>query len=138
LRLSRLGNGLGNGEAGDAHFYTPTASVHGTFQSFFSIMSGGIRITENGQSTMTAASSPTSESSNEPFRLGTGCFPSFFEYETPKVVTVQNVPLGILRLLLQIAVVSFVVIYQLWYAQGYQEFAEVEASVTTKLKGFSL
>ncbi len=31
-------------------------------------------------------------------------FSTFFEYETPKVVTVQNVPLGILRLLLQILV----------------------------------
>ena len=67
-----------------------------------------------------------------------GCFSSFFEYETPKVVTVQNVPLGILRLLLQTAVIAFVVIYQLWYARGYQEFAEVEASVTTKVKGFSM
>jgi hypothetical protein len=66
-----------------------------------------------------------------------GLFSTFFEYETPKVVTVQNVPLGILRLLLQILVVSFVVFYQLWYARGYQEFTEVEASVTTKVKGFS-
>ncbi len=30
-----------------------------------------------------------------------GCLSSFFEYETPKVVTIQNVPLGILRLALQ-------------------------------------
>ena len=67
-----------------------------------------------------------------------GCCSSFFEYETPKVVTVQNVPLGILRLLLQTTVIAFVVIYQLWYARGYQEFAEVEASVTTKVKGFSM
>ncbi len=61
----------------------------------------------------------------------------FFEYETPKVVTIQSVPLGILRLLLQLLVIAFVVVYQLWYAKGYQEFAEVEASVTTKVKGFS-
>lgn len=65
------------------------------------------------------------------------CCASFFEYETPKVVTIQNVPLGILRLLLQLLVVAFVVLYQLWYARGYQEFAEVESSVTTKVKGFS-
>ena len=70
--------------------------------------------------------------------IPTGCCSSFFEYETPKVVTVQNVPLGILRLLLQTTVIAFVVIYQLWYARGYQEFAEVEASVTTKVKGFSM
>ena len=42
------------------------------------------------------------------------------------------------RLLLQTTVIAFVVIYQLWYARGYQEFAEVEASVTTKVKGFSM
>ena len=35
-------------------------------------------------------------------------------------------------------VIAFVVIYQLWYARGYQEFAEVEASVTKKVKGFSM
>ena len=29
--------------------------------------------------------------------IPSGCCSSFFEYETPKVVTVQNVPLGILR-----------------------------------------
>jgi len=50
---------------------------------------------------------------------------------------VQNVPLGLLRLLLQLLVVAFVIVYQLWYSRGYQEFAEVESSVTTKLKGFS-
>ena len=82
------------------------------------------------------ASSRGPESNSTP--LPTGCCSSFFEYETPKVVTVQNVPLGILRLLLQTAVIAFVVIYQLWYARGYQEFAEVEASVTTKVKGFSM
>ena len=65
------------------------------------------------------------------------CCQNFFEYETPKVVTIQNVPLGILRLLLQSLVIAFVVLYQLWYARGYQEFAEVESSVTTKVKGFS-
>ncbi len=65
------------------------------------------------------------------------CCTSFFEYETPKVVTIQNVPLGILRMLLQLLVIAFVVVYQLYYARGYQEFAEVESSVTTKVKGFS-
>jgi hypothetical protein len=35
-------------------------------------------------------------------------------------------------------VIEFLEIYQLWYARGYQDFAEVEASVTTKVKGFSM
>ena len=84
------------------------------------------------------ASNGSSRGGGQDTPLPNGCCASFFEYETPKVVTVQNVPLGILRLLLQTAVIAFVVIYQLWYAQGYQEFAEVEASVTTKVKGFSM
>lgn len=89
-----------------------------------------------GGSSSNGASRGVGRGSETP--IPTGCCSSFFEYETPKVVTVQNVPLGILRLLLQTAVIAFVVIYQLWYARGYQEFAEVEASVTTKVKGFSM
>ena len=62
----------------------------------------------------------------------------FFEYETPKVITVKNVPMGILRLVLHTVCISFIVFYQLWYARGYQEFAVVETSLTTKIKGFSM
>ena len=66
-------------------------------------------------------------------------FHSFlFEYETPKVITVKNVPMGILRLVLQTIVIAFVVLYQLWYARGYQNFIDVDASVRTKVKGFSM
>ena len=61
----------------------------------------------------------------------------FFEYETPKVVTVKNVPMGTLRLIVHNVVITFVVVYQLWWARGYQAFGEVEASITTKVKGFS-
>ena len=62
-----------------------------------------------------------------------GCF----EYETPKVINVRNVPLGILRIVLHSVVISFIVFYQLWYARGYQEFAVVEQSLTVKIKGIS-
>ena len=61
-----------------------------------------------------------------------------FQYETPKVVTIQSVPLGILRVTLQTIVIGFVFLYQLWYSQGYQEFAEGEMCVTAKVKGFSM
>ena len=56
------------------------------------------------------------------------------EYETPKVVTVHNPSIGLLRRGLQLAVVLYVGLYQLWYAQGYQEFAGMESSVTTKVR----
>ena len=62
----------------------------------------------------------------------------FFENETAKVVVIKNVPLGILRIILQCIVVSFVIVYELWYARGYQEFAVVETSLTTKVKGHSM
>ena len=66
-------------------------------------------------------------------------FGSFiFEYETPKVITVKNVPMGILRLILQTSVVAFVVLYQLWYARGYQTFLEVDTCEGNKVKGFSM
>ena len=64
-------------------------------------------------------------------------FECFFEYETPKVITVKNVPMGILRFILHNIVIAFVILYQLWWAHGYQAFGEVESSVTTKVKGFA-
>ena len=62
----------------------------------------------------------------------------FYEYQTTKVITFKNVSLRLLQLTLQSLVVAFVLVYQLWYAQGYQEFAIKEASVTTKVKGYSM
>ena len=64
-------------------------------------------------------------------------FECFFEYETPKVITVKNVPMGILRFLLHNIVIAFVLLYQLWWAHGYQAFGEVESSTTVKVKGFA-
>ena len=56
------------------------------------------------------------------------------EYETPRVVTVRHIPLGILKLVMQVCVLAFVLVFQLWHAKGYQTFAQVESSVTTKVK----
>ena len=63
---------------------------------------------------------------------------AIFEYDTPKVITVKNVPMGILRLILQSSVMCFLVIYQLWYSRGYQQFCDVESSITAKVKGFAM
>lgn len=59
------------------------------------------------------------------------------EYDTPKVVTVRNVPLGILRIVVHLIVITFIFAYQMWYVRGYQEFTGIESSVTTKVKGSS-
>ena len=60
-----------------------------------------------------------------------------FEYETPKVIKLQNLKFGIFSRLFKIFVISFIVIFKLWYVRGYQEFAKAEFSVTAKVKGFS-
>ena len=60
-----------------------------------------------------------------------------FEYQTPKVVTVTNIPLGILKTSVHLGIIIFVIIYNIWYARGYQQFIDIETSVTTKVKGFS-
>ena len=66
-----------------------------------------------------------------------GFYSAIFEYETPKAVIVKNYPMGVLRLVLHTSCLCFIFLYQLWYARGYQEFAGVEKSLTTKVKGFS-
>ena len=60
-------------------------------------------------------------------------FSNMMEYETPKVVTVHNPLIGFLRRTLQLGVLLYVFLYQLYYAKGYQEFAGIESSVTTKV-----
>ena len=65
-------------------------------------------------------------------------FESWFLSETPKVVAVKSVPLGILRLTLNISLIAFVFLYEFWYARGYQNFTEVQTSVTIKVKGLSM
>ena len=61
-----------------------------------------------------------------------------FEYDTPKVITVKNVPMGIMRLILQVSIMCFIVLYQLWHSRGYQTFCDVESSLTAKVKGLAM
>ena len=42
---------------------------------------------------------------------------TIMSYETPKVVTVHNPQIGLLRRVLQVLVILYVAVYQLWYAQ---------------------
>ena len=60
------------------------------------------------------------------------CSISLFHYETQKLLSVRNVPLSIFRLLFKIGI-----IYQLWWARGYQKYEPIETSVTIKVKGIS-
>ena len=61
-----------------------------------------------------------------------------FEYESPKVVIIENKGLGTLRLVLHSICLCFVVFYELVYCRGYQQIFEGQSSVTAKVKGFSM
>ena len=57
-----------------------------------------------------------------------------WEYETSRVVTVQYVPLGILKLFVQICVLTLYIVYHWSHGfKGFQTFAQVKSSVTTKV-----
>ena len=60
-------------------------------------------------------------------------FGFLFDHETPRVVTIRHYKLGIFRMILQVCILAFIFIYQLWYDKGYQAFSEVQSSVTTKV-----
>ena len=66
--------------------------------------------------------------------LGDVLLSFIFEYQTPRVVTMRHYKLGIFRLFLQVCILSFIFVFQIWYKKGYQTFHEVESSVTTKVK----
>ena len=54
-----------------------------------------------------------------------------------KLIKLMTLSLS-LRRSLQLLVVLYVTLYQLWYAQGYQEFSTVESSTTTKVVTITL
>lgn len=60
---------------------------------------------------------------------------SLIEYETPRLVKIHNRKVGLVRRLIQLAIIVYVAFYALWLQKGYQEFGRVESSVTTKIKG---
>ncbi|KAG7480559.1 hypothetical protein MATL_G00057540 [Megalops atlanticus] len=73
---------------------------------------------------------------------GNGCCSSFckcfFEYETPRVLVIQNKCVGTINRLIQASIVSYVIGYVCVIQQGYQDTDSVISSVTTKVKGTAL
>ena len=55
------------------------------------------------------------------------------EYETPRVVTLRNIPLIILKLIAQILVFALYIAFHFSHNQGFQTFAQVKSIVTTKV-----
>ncbi|KAG8181809.1 hypothetical protein JTE90_001465 [Oedothorax gibbosus] len=60
---------------------------------------------------------------------------SIFSYETPKIVQIKSILIGVVSRLIQLTIIGYIIGYVLVYKKGYQEFSEVESSVTTKVKG---
>lgn len=60
---------------------------------------------------------------------------SLFTYETPKIVQIKSLLVGIIGRLIQITIIGYIIGYAIIYQKGYQEFSDVESSVTTKVKG---
>ncbi|KAL5496267.1 hypothetical protein EMCRGX_G012512 [Ephydatia muelleri] len=58
-----------------------------------------------------------------------------FEYDTPKIVHIQNKKVGVLYRLLQLCIAGFMIGYSIIYSKGYQDTQTVIGAVTTKLKG---
>lgn len=60
---------------------------------------------------------------------------SLFSYETPKIVQIKSIVIGIIGRLIQIIIIAYIIGFAIVYKKGYQEFSAVESSVTTKVKG---
>ncbi|CAH8562070.1 P2X purinoceptor 4 [Schistosoma haematobium] len=58
-----------------------------------------------------------------------------FEYETPKLVQISNIRIGVTQRLLQLVILIYVVCWVMIYEKGYQENDIAKSAVTTKVKG---
>ncbi|KAF8767709.1 P2X purinoceptor 4 like protein [Argiope bruennichi] len=62
---------------------------------------------------------------------------SLFSYETPKIVQIKSILVGVISRLIQLIIIAYIIGYAIVYQKGYQEFSDVESSVTTKVKGIA-
>jgi len=65
-------------------------------------------------------------------RRGVGIF---FEYDTPKIVHIRSKSIGIINRIIQLAVVSYIIVWVLILKKGYQEPDTGVSGTTTKVKG---
>ncbi|OQV17891.1 P2X purinoceptor 4 [Hypsibius exemplaris] len=62
----------------------------------------------------------------------------FFEYDTPKIVHIRSLRVGILYRLVQLTIIAYIVGYVIVWKKGYQLTENVESTVTSKVKGVVL
>ncbi|TPP63839.1 P2X purinoceptor 4 [Fasciola gigantica] len=58
-----------------------------------------------------------------------------FEYETPKLVQISNLKIGVAHRIIQLIILIYVVCWVLMYEKAYQYNDEAKCAVTTKVKG---
>ena len=59
---------------------------------------------------------------------------SLIVYETPRLVRVHNVWLGVLIRYCQVAVVAYVLTYAIWFEKGYQVIIRTSARASAKME----
>lgn len=59
----------------------------------------------------------------------------FFEYNTPHIVHIKSKKVGVFSRLVQLCIIGYIIGFVIVYKKGYQEFSDINSSVTTKLKG---
>jgi len=59
---------------------------------------------------------------------------SLLFYQTVKVVEIKNWKIGLLHLLIQLIIISYVIGFVIIYDQGYQSRSDIVGSITRKVK----
>jgi hypothetical protein len=62
-------------------------------------------------------------------------FSSLFNYNTERSASIKSLRVGIVYRLTQIAILVYIIGYELIYSKGYQSFDEVSSVITSKVKG---
>ncbi|XP_059844163.1 P2X purinoceptor 4-like isoform X1 [Hypanus sabinus] len=62
---------------------------------------------------------------------------TFLEYDTPRILLINNRTIGVLNRLVQLVILAYVVGWVFMWEKGYQEFDYPFSSVTTKVKGIA-
>uniref|UniRef100_A0AAR2KBV8 P2X purinoceptor n=1 Tax=Pygocentrus nattereri TaxID=42514 RepID=A0AAR2KBV8_PYGNA len=66
---------------------------------------------------------------------GKKCVGCLFDYETPVMLVISSKRVGAVFRLIQMLIIAYVIVYECWIQQNYQETDSVVSSVSTKVKG---
>jgi len=58
-------------------------------------------------------------------------------FDSVKLVTIRNLKLAVLHRFMQFCVLAYIVVFAIWYKQGYQATSDIKGVIYTKVKGVS-